>query len=151
MHQQRVTNTYKINTTAQTKAETSAPYTMTYFGINPKKKTHKIFWHLHPDFIRILAIKLNLCFYSFFIGIENQPPQALPAVSSRTILPSASSKQIQGIYIVLMQSINIHTCIYYLFLTRWSWTNFTCIFVFFGQLKNNINTNITKDPKHLQK
>jgi hypothetical protein len=37
MHQQRVTNTYKINTTAQTKSETSAQYTMTYFGINHKK------------------------------------------------------------------------------------------------------------------
>ena len=117
MHQQRVTNTYKINTTAQTKSETSAPYTMTYFGINHKKK-HKTFWHLHPDFIRILAIKLNTCYYSFFIGIENQPPQALPVVPSRAILLPASSRQIQGIYIVLMQSINIHACIYYLFLTR---------------------------------
>ena len=43
MHQQRVTNTYKINTTAQTKSETSAPYTMTYFGINHKKKNIKPF------------------------------------------------------------------------------------------------------------
>ena len=38
MHQQRVTNTYKINRTAQNKSETSAPYTMIYFGINHKKK-----------------------------------------------------------------------------------------------------------------
>jgi hypothetical protein len=117
-------------------------------------KGFMVFLWFIPKYVIVYGAEVSdlvcaVCYYSFFIGIENQPPQALPVVPSRAILLPASSRQIQGIYIVLMQSINIH--IYYLFLTRWSWTNITCIFVFFGQLKNNINTNITKDRKHLHK